>query len=435
MKLLARYNRVNLLTTIVIMLLTGIVYYQAISWVLTRQKDKDLADEETAVFEYVNVNQRLPEIFETKHQQISFTRLKRGSVKRVFMDTTYFKKWGKNNPKRQQYHAEGDYEPGRGLITSVTLANQYYKVTIVQSKVETEDLIRIIFSITIGVIMVLLVILFATNRLVLNRLWKPFYNIMDELDLFNITDKKVIPQLDTSIDEFKRLNNSVSKMSAKAKHDYQTLKSFTENAAHELNTPIAIINSKLDLLIQTENFDDWQGKLLTELYGGVLRLNRLNQSLLLLVKVENQLLDERQQINLNELIEGMIVQFEEIYNDKGLTLQYKLEKKEIYASRYLIEILFSNLIINAIRHNYAGGEILISLSAEKFTIQNTGENAPLMNEKIFIRFHKSSASEGSGLGLTISRQICENFNFLLDYSFAKSYHTFTVTFPQSGLTD
>jgi len=255
---------------------------------------------------------------------------------------------------------------------------------------------------------------------------------MQELDLFNIADKKVIPQLDTRIDEFKRLNTSVTNMSAKAKHDYQTLKAFTENAAHELNTPIAIINSKLDLLIQTENFDDWQSKLLTELYSGVLRLNRLNQSLLLLVKIENQLLDERQQIDLHQLIEGMIIQFEDIYRNKGLKLTYKLENKEIYASRYLIEILFSNLIINAIRHNREGGEIIINLNAEKFTIQNTGNTEPLNNDKIYVRFHKSSSSEGSGLGLTISRQICENFNLLLNYSFSASYHTFTITFPNQG---
>jgi len=432
MKLLARYNRVTLVTTVIIMLLTGIAYYQAISWILTRQKDKDLADEETEIYEYVNLNQRLPDAFENKHQQIIYTKANPGSVKRVLIDTVYFKKWGKNNPKRQQFHAAGEYESARGLITSVNIANQTYKVAIIQSKVETEDLIRIIFAITIGVILLLLIILIATNRLILNRLWKPFYNIMQELDLFNIADKKVIPQLDTRIDEFKRLNTSVTNMSAKAKHDYQTLKAFTENAAHELNTPIAIINSKLDLLIQTENFDDWQSKLLTELYSGVLRLNRLNQSLLLLVKIENQLLDERQQVDLHQLIEGMIIQFEDIYRDKGLKLTYKLENKEIYASRYLIEILFSNLIINAIRHNREGGEIIINLNAEKFTIQNTGNTEPLNNDKIYVRFHKSSSSEGSGLGLTISRQICENFNLLLNYSFSASYHTFTITFPNQG---
>jgi signal transduction histidine kinase len=250
---------------------------------------------------------------------------------------------------------------------------------------------------------------------------------MKELRLFNITDAKEIPKLYTSIDEFNELNNAVVSMTAKAKHDYKDLKTFTENASHELLTPIAVINSKLDTLIQTENFSERQSKLLNDLYSAVSRLNRLNQSLLLLVKIENRLLHDQQQINLRTLVEEMIVQFEEIFLDKKLKLTYTLEDKEIYANRYLMEILLSNLISNAIRHNYNGGEIVINLSAESLTIQNTGEDAPLPDQ-IFTRFHKSSGSEGSGLGLTISRQICENFGFSLNYHFKASYHIFKVSF-------
>jgi hypothetical protein len=105
MKLLATYNRVNLITTIIILLVTAFAYYQAISWVLTRQKDKDLADEEMEIFEYVALNHQLPQTFETKHQQISFLEVKPGSIRRKIIDTVYFKKWNKSNPKRYKYHA------------------------------------------------------------------------------------------------------------------------------------------------------------------------------------------------------------------------------------------------------------------------------------------------------------------------------------------
>jgi signal transduction histidine kinase len=184
----------------------------------------------------------------------------------------------------------------------------------------------------------------------------------------------------------------------------------------------------LDTLIQTENFSDRQSKLLNDLYSAVSRLNRLNQSLLLLVKIENKLLHDKQQINLRELVDEMIIQFEEIFNDKDLKLTYTLDDKEIYASRYLVEVLLSNLISNAIRHNHNGGEIVINLTNESLTIKNTGGNESLPDEKIFTRFHKSSGSEGSGLGLTISRQICENFGFSLEYQFKSDYHVFTVNF-------
>jgi len=429
MKLQTRYNYVNLATTIVVLLITGVIYYQAISWILTRQKDKDLKVEEQEVFEYVGLNHHLPQIFESNDQQITFTEAKPGSIQREFINTDYFKKWGKDDRHKNHRHkGAGEYESGRGLISSVTVGDKYYKILIVESKVETEDLIRLIFTITIGVILLLLLVLLITNRFILNRLWKPFYNIMKELRLFNIADSREIPKVTTAIDEFDELNLVVVDMAAKAKHDYKDLKTFTENASHELMTPIAVINSKLDTLIQTENFSERQSKLLNDLYSAVSRLNRLNQSLLLLVKIENRLLHERKQINLRALVEEMITQFEEIFHDKELKVTYQLEDKEIYASPYLTEVLLSNLISNAIRHNYKSGEIVIGLNAESLVVKNTGNDDELNGEKIFARFHKSSGSEGSGLGLTISKQICENFGFSLKYSFEGVYHTFRVEF-------
>src|ERR1700748_3551606 len=89
MKLLAKYNRVNLLTTIIVMLKTGIIYYMAINWILTNKIDKDLAVEENEVFEYVNVNQELPQVFESKDLQITFKDTVPGSIKRCFINTVY----------------------------------------------------------------------------------------------------------------------------------------------------------------------------------------------------------------------------------------------------------------------------------------------------------------------------------------------------------
>ena len=429
MKLLAKYNRVNLITTVVVMLITGIVYYQAISLILTHQKDKDLKVEEQEVFDNVRLNHQLPQTFLSNDQQITFSLAKPGSVKRHFINTMYFKKWDKDEGGGRHKN-EGEYESGRGLVSSVVVGDKYYKIQIVESRVETEDLIQLIFTITIGVILFLLLVLVITNRLILNRLWQPFYKIMHELRQFNIVDNKEIAKPDTSIDEFNELHQAVLAMTARAKHDYTDLKIFTENASHELLTPIAVINSKLDTLIQTENFSEYQSKILNDLYGAVSRLNRLNQSLLLLVKIENKLLHERQEINVRLVVEETISQFEEIFQDKEIKLTHTLDDKEIYASRYLMDILLSNLVGNAIRHNHKGGEIIINLNAGCFTIRNTGDPAALPDEKIFTRFHKSLGSEGSGLGLTICRQICESFNFSLNYNFKDGYHTFIVDFNE-----
>jgi signal transduction histidine kinase len=420
MKLLSKYNRVNLLTTIIVMLTTGLIYYQVISVILTSQVDKDLEVEESEVFESVATNHKLPQVFSSNDQQITFKMVPAGSVKRRFINTVYHKK--KKGEDREED------ESGRGLISAVTVAGKYYQIQIVESKVETEDLIQIIFGITIGVILFLLLVLFIINRLIINKLWRPFYTILGELRLFSLTDQKEIPDLKTTTDEFKELNNAVAAMSSRVRKDYKELKTFTENASHELLTPIAVINSKLDSLLQTDRFNEQQSKLLNDLYNAVSRLSRLNQSMLLLAKIENRLLHDRQTVNLKVLIEEMIVQFEEIFSDKNLQITCNLQNKELKTSQYMVEILLNNLFGNAIRHNRYGGQILIDLEANSLVMKNTGETNALHGEQIFTRFHKSASSEGTGLGLTISRQICENFGATINYTFQSPYHIFTVNF-------
>jgi len=416
MKLLDRYNRVILTTTIIVMVITGIIYYGTISWILTNQVDKDLVVEENEVFDYVKLNHRLPQVFDSNDQQISFYPAPKGSVTREFLNTAYYNS------------SEKGYESGRGMISSVTVNSKYYKILIVESKVETEDLIRIIFLITFVMIIILLVVLLLTNRLVLSRLWRPFYGMLQELKLFNLADNVDLNRVESTTDEFEELNTAIINMASRVKHDYRDLKLFTENASHELLTPIAVINSKLDTLIQTENFSDRQSKLLNDLYNAVNRLNRLNQSLLLLVKIENKVDHGTEQLNLRFLIEEMLMQFEEIFHEKNIIVTSALDDKQIYGSRYLVEILLSNLLTNAIRHNRLGGEIDIKLTETSLMVSNTATGDRLHPEDIFKRFQKSSSSEGSGLGLTISKQICENLNFSLDYSFEAPYHRFIISF-------
>ena len=424
MKLLAKYNRVTLVTTIVVMLITGIIYYQAISLILTGIVDKDLVVEENEIIDYVNVNHQLPQVFESNDQQISFTEAKPGSVERQFIYTLY----KKNDEHRKHKHRHEEYESGRGLISSVIVGDKYYKVLIVESTVETEDLIKIIFGITAGVILLLLLTLFITNRLLLNRLWQPFHNLLKELRLFNVADTKEITKLNTTIEEFKELEQAIASMSSRVKSDYKDLKTFTENASHELLTPIAVINSKLDTLLQTDNFSQQQSKLLNDLYTAVSKLTRLNQSLLLLVKIENHLVEGNVPIDLLAAVDELVIQFEEIFLDKELKVSCNLTDKQITANPYLVDVLLNNLLSNAIRHNHPGGEINIILTADQLSIQNTGENQTLQKDQLFTRFHKSLSSEGSGLGLTISREICENLGFTLTYGFENNYHIFTVVF-------
>lgn len=418
MKLLDKYNRISLITTIVVIIITGIVYYFTISYILTDQVDKDLLVEENEIFDYVKANQRLPQIFKSENLKITFKPAGQKPVQRQFVNINY----------RNDKDNDRERESGRGLISSVRVNGVNYGITIIESKVETEDLIRLIFLITLGIILVLIVVLIVINRLVIRNLWLPFYNMLAQIKLFNLTDHDSISSLETNIEEFKDMNQEISAMSTRVRQDYQELKSFIENAAHELMTPIAVMNSKLDTLIQTSNLTEKQGGLINDVYHTVGKLTRLNKAMLLLTKIENKLINDQEQVTVKSAVEDALSGFQEIFADKKIKLHCRLTDVETSASKTVLDILLNNLLTNAIRHNIPGGNIDVILDAGKLIIKNTGKPVALDAHQIFQRFHKAPESEGSGLGLTLARQICENYGLTLSYSYVQNLHTFTVSF-------
>jgi signal transduction histidine kinase len=416
MRLFEIYNRVSLLAVVAIILVTGVVYYYTIGVILTDQVDKDLVVEENEVFDYVRLNHQLPQVFKSNDQQISFTPVGHSVVTRKYINTTFW------NEK------EKESESGRGLISSINVNNINYQIRIIESKVETEDLVRIIFLITIGLIVLIVVVLFVINRILIKKLWKPFYGTLQQLKLFNLTDTDDIEPTNSKIEEFKELNNAVSTMTLRVKDDYQNLKHFIDNASHELLTPIAVINSKLDTLVQTGNFSERQSELLTDLYETVTKLTKLNKAMLLLSKIENNLVNDSQPINLKNSIEASLNLFHDFFLDKSLTVSPYLEDVTVNISKSLLDVLLNNLLTNAVRHNKPGGQVIISLNEYQLTIKNTGADKELDANQIFQRFKKSGESEGNGLGLTLSRQICTSYSMKLAYNYAPPFHTFSVIF-------
>lgn len=415
MKLLTRYNRSTIAITTMIMLVAGIAYYFAITTVLSRQVDKALEVEEFEVRDYALLNRKLPQVFRTNHQAILFAPAK-GPVKRKFVDTVY------------RDIKDDELEPARALYTFVNVEGKYYHVIVVQSKVETEDLIKVIFLITLGLIAGLLVALFFLNRVILSSIWKPFYKILGQLKSFNLTESSSIKNVHSKIDEFRELDTAVNLMAGRVKDDYLALKAFTENASHELMTPISVINSKLDTFVQTGEFSDQQSKLLNDIYSSVGKLTRLNKSMLLLAKIENRLIADKQDLNLKTLIEEVLNQFEDLVSGRELLVEARLDDKPMQASLLLMEVLIGNLVSNAIRHNKLGGFISIELNHLKLQVSNSGVAGKLNVEDLFRRFQKSASSEGIGLGLTISKQICDMYGFNFEYIYLNEVHHFIVTF-------
>ncbi|ATP57120.1 two-component sensor histidine kinase [Pedobacter ginsengisoli] len=417
MKLAAKYNRVTLIASIIVFLFTGVIYYSVIHYILTGQLDKDLAIEEDEIAAYVKTYGKLPLAGSFKEQKVSYHLIDPNhDFERRYFYNDYFNE------------SEQRIEPGRSLIRTIEVKGKLYSVTVTKSRLEAEDLVRIIFLITLSVTILLLITLLLINRFILNNIWRPFYGILLQMKAFNLADKNDIRIEPTKIDEFAELNAAVATMSLRVKQDYRELKSFTDNASHEMMTPLAVINSKLDTLIQTETFSDSQGELIEDIYVAVGKLSRLNQSLLMLAKIENNLIGDQETINLDELISQKTRQFQELLQSQNLNLKTELATRKIDMNKHLADMLINNLLSNAIRHNYKGGEIFIQLNDSQLTISNTGLAAALVVNKVFERFYKNAASEGMGLGLAISNQICNLYRFKLNYTYQDTRHTFKVSF-------
>ena len=416
MKLAAHYNKASIIISLSVLIVGGLIYYNAIRYIATSQLDRDLTEEIDEVKDYINQHGQLPKQVDFDEDQTIFTQTSQTTIPRRFFDTTYY-----NDKEKRK-------EAGRAVEGLLTFNNVNYRVTISESKESTEYLIQLVLLITVLLAVILLAVLFITNRLILKGLWKPFYKLLLQLQAFDISKQTGMAINQTKVDEFNELNAVILQMTNKAKTDYHNVKSFTENASHEMMTPLAVVTSKLDTLIQDEGLNAKQLTQITNIYSYINRLSRLNQSLLLLVKIDNNLIKDEELIDLKVTLTDKIQQFTELIQGKNLKLTARIEDKSIYASKHLVDILLNNLFSNAIKHNYDGGEIDIELAYNELIVKNTGEKIPLVHENLFSRFHKGKQSEGTGLGLTLVKNICDHHKYRLSYHYFNDKHEIIITF-------
>ncbi|MET3114311.1 signal transduction histidine kinase [Pedobacter sp. CG_S7] len=416
MKLFTRYNSILLLITSLGLLVIGLLFYRTLSFYLNSQIDRYLEEELMEVKDYSHNSNILPAPYLFDDLVIEYQKTTQKKQSRIFSDTTYF------NPKKRLE------ESARYLKTNVLLNGQQYLVLIIASKVEREEQIKSILLIIILPVMLLLLVLFFINKIVMKSLWSPFTKLLENIKSFNLSQDSAFETIHTPIKEFQYLNDAFLDISLRVRSDYKEIKLFTENASHEMMTPLAVINSKLDTMLQSNNLDKEESETLVDLYQATSRLTKLNQSLLLLVKIDNNLMNDQENIDVVEIIEQRIIYFQELVQKRNLSLITILKPASLFASRQLFEILVNNLFSNAIRHNYDGGTIHITLNQNSLIFCNTGKQSELDKAKIFERFYKDNASDGTGMGLAILKQVCNRNDFPFNYEYNKQQHCFTINF-------
>ncbi|HVA97986.1 MAG TPA: HAMP domain-containing sensor histidine kinase, partial [Bacteroidia bacterium] len=301
--------------------------------------------------------------------------------------------------------------------------------TISKSLLETNDFVIDISAIVASIALFLLIALFFLNRWISKKIWAPFNNTLNELQNFDINTFKELYFGKTDIFEFNELNNAVKKMTAKIFSDYLNLKEFTENASHEIQTPLAIISAKLEMLIQSGSLSREQSDQIQGAYEATIRLSKLNQGLILLTRIENRQYPINEKVFFKKNIEDRLVILKDFIEKRTLSITFNAEKEVVLMMNpELASILINNLIGNAIKHNIDGGEIIIELSEKKLSVCNSGDVMTIDTERIFERFQKSKNSDSMGLGLAIAKKIAELYQYKISYSYINAMHCITVDF-------
>jgi signal transduction histidine kinase len=414
-KLLARTNRYYLaLSALLFVLGTGLLY-GGLQYALAHEVDEQLQQQRIYLTERIRVTGALPTI--TMPQELTIDGPTRTESLR---DTVIF------DP------IEHEAVPFRVVSFPVRVRGQLHWLTLRKSLLETEDIIKVILTVMLAVMGLLFGSLLLLNQWLSRWLWAPFRRTLHALRGYRLQQPETLQLPATPIDEFSELNQAVAQLTQRVAADYRALKEFTENAAHETQTPLAIMQARLEQLMQEPELPERVVGAVQDVYRATMRLSRLHQALTLLSKIENRQFVGGAPLRLDEAIREKLRQLQDFMEAKELVPQLtQLAPVSLAMHPALAESLVGNLLQNAVKHNHRGGQLQISLTAAALEVTNSGPVLTSDPMRLLGRFSKhNAASDSPGLGLSIAQQICTYYGFRLSYSFVPvgALHTLRVQF-------
>lgn len=328
---------------------------------------------------------------------------------------------------------ENDLEPFRQLTTSVNVNGKYYKIIVRVSLIEKEDLLFSILTVALAAFLLFVLILYFTNKIISKNILNDFYDTLAIIEKFSLKNPVLIQLNKSKVEEFEKLNQSILFLAEKAQKEYRGLKEFNEEINHELQTPLAVVKSKLELLLQSNNINEAELSIINIALNNLNKLEKTNKSILLLNKLENKDLFENTRISVYEEIKSILESFDDFIKNKNILIETFLEEKLfIYANQSLINILIGNIISNSIKHNTKQGKILITSQLGILTFSNSCLNINHNVAKHFNRFYKDSDSADSvGLGLTIAQKICELYKIEIINKYEDNFYYTILDFNNS----
>lgn len=410
MKFLTKINRNYLiLLTVTLIVVTGSAFF-ILNKILLHNTRQNLIEQATLIKKQIAERSELPNIY-------PIIEVKKDTQNSVTKPT--FKKIVIKNAREDEFEEFLEYS------SRIEVKNNFYSIKLRESTFESEDLVSILTGALSILLLSVLIIAFFVSKKINKTVWKDFEKNLQEIEQFSFTANKPLQLLKSDIEEFDRLNKVVNNLTEKLETDYLSLKEFSENASHEIQTPLSIVLLNLEEVLQQDLNEETFKKVLTSIHA-LKRLSNLNQSLILLTKIENKQFIADKSISFNELIVRKTEEFASLFETKNIKLKLELtDNFVVKINEQLSEILINNLLSNAFRHNLNNGEIHIVLTENEFKICNFGDQNSLTDDTIFKRFTKGN-SKSYGLGLAIVKNICETNQLEIHYN-KSNLHCFTIT--------
>lgn len=421
MKLLSYTYRKLALLLFLLMAVWGVLFYYAIIDEVVDETDDTLENYGEILMESALHD---PSILETEGSLMSFYKFTPISeeegrhYRQVFYDATVY------------IELEDEDEPVRVMCTAFRMPDgQYYELKLMISILERDDMVEAMLWYLGALFLLFLICTSIGIQLVLKGVFRPLHRLLDWLHC--IQPGKEVPPLDnpTKIREFRQLSDAALDMGNRSYKAYEEQKQFIENASHELQTPLAIVRGKVELLAESEGMTEQQMEQLDEIYATLGRAVKLNKSLLLLSRIENGQYTEMEDVSVDEILDELLPDLMDIYEHKQVRLIRKREEQPfiIRCNHSLVQILVSNLVKNSLLHNREEGELQVLTTPTSLVIKNTGD-VPLDGEKLFRRFYHGmdGKKDSTGLGLAIARSIALSSSLKLTYEWQDGMHTFRL---------
>ena len=318
------------------------------------------------------------------------------------------------------------------LFSKKTILKEYddnfYEYTMFKNINDFEKLKNDLISTIIRAFIILSLAMVFFSFFLSGFLFRPFHKLLDFIGTYKIGKGLPAPDIKTSTQEFLKMKQLSLQMLNQMEYDYKNLKEYTENMAHEIQTPLSIIRSKTEVLISDEKVMEEQSPVIKSIYKEINHLSRLGNTLNLLTKIENGEYNNTLQFKTKPYLLQHIESVKEMYHLKGFKLKVDLHPgHSLSIDPILFDIIIKNLLNNALKHGESDHPIEIVTTEKAFSVCNRSNDLPLNEEHIFKRFAGNNKQKSSlGLGLALVKRICDLNGLLIHYSHYQNKHCFQI---------